>query len=193
MPFKIPYGPNSVKILIILLYIMTLSLWVDESEACGFPTPSTGGGGGGCACGGYGGCGGCGGGCGGCGGGCGGCGGGCGGCGGCCGRKKRSLLEQQLKTESSNACPQSAWNETITRNLGDDAISTQHAIQASMLSDFGTGKFLVSCAQRNANTSKDDFSKDNQQTPPMTFLSNGESFCSVGNEKMFCTVVALMA
>ncbi|KAI1716682.1 hypothetical protein Ddc_10477 [Ditylenchus destructor] len=102
------------------------------------------------------------------------------------------LLEQKLKTETLNACPQSAWKETMTQNLGDDAISTQHAIQASMLSDFGTGKFLVSCAQKNTNSSKDISSKDNQQ-PPMTFLSNGESFCSVGNEKMFCTVVALMA
>uniref|UniRef100_A0A915CZW8 SXP/RAL-2 family protein Ani s 5-like cation-binding domain-containing protein n=1 Tax=Ditylenchus dipsaci TaxID=166011 RepID=A0A915CZW8_9BILA len=111
---------------------------------------------------------------GGCGGGCGGCGGGCGGCGGvvvlcrgmwsdcllcptstppcvactCGKRKKRSILEQQIKTHETNVCPQSSWKKTIVENIGEDAVSSQHAIQGAMFSDFENHKFFVNCMIR---------------------------------------------
>uniref|UniRef100_A0A915D072 Uncharacterized protein n=1 Tax=Ditylenchus dipsaci TaxID=166011 RepID=A0A915D072_9BILA len=79
--------------------------------------------------------------------GCGGGGGGGGGCGGGCGRKKRSILEEQIKTHETAVCPQSEWRTVMLENMLEDVNSAQHSIQGSMFRQYEGGKFFVSCTE----------------------------------------------
>ncbi|KAH7726492.1 hypothetical protein AAVH_05883 [Aphelenchoides avenae] len=158
------------------VFLVAFALTLAVEEIVGFGFGGGGGGGGcGCCCGGGGG--------GGCGGGYG--GGGCGGgtacipvCTSSCGRKKRAILEQQLKTEASDLCPQKEWSTLIEQNLSSDVESTKFAVQGAFVRTFET-KFFVSCEDATAAHS-------------MQFVTNGEGYCNYANDQFRCTVVALM-
>ncbi|KAI1716680.1 hypothetical protein Ddc_10475 [Ditylenchus destructor] len=165
--------------LALLVIFCVLLAFVEEVTGLGFPMMGGGGCGGGCAC-------------------------GCVPCyappppppcvGVACGcgkRKKRSILEQQLKTEETNACPQSQWRKTIFDNLGDDALSSQYAIHGAMINDFENGKFLVNCLDLPLKI-QDSSNSTDSLPPTLKFVSNGDAYCGVGNYRMWCTVVALM-
>uniref|UniRef100_A0AC34FT72 Uncharacterized protein n=1 Tax=Panagrolaimus sp. ES5 TaxID=591445 RepID=A0AC34FT72_9BILA len=113
-------------------------------------------------------------------------GGGGGGCGmmapafGCGGRrKKREVLEQQVKTETSNPCPQSEWKKIMETTITDNPSSSVFAIQGALHKQY-EAKFFVTCSKV----------KESTQHPAM-FVTNGEGYCSYGNENVWCEAIAL--
>ncbi|KAI6239628.1 Ground region domain containing protein [Aphelenchoides fujianensis] len=111
-------------------------------------------------------------------------GGGGGGCGGCapmcgCGRKKRSVIEPQIRTEESAPCPQAAWESIIKENIGEDVNTSKYAVQGALFKEYET-KFLITCAK----------SEDKHH---LQFVTNGEGYCSAGNERIWCAAVVLQA
>ncbi|CAD5219176.1 unnamed protein product [Bursaphelenchus okinawaensis] len=107
-------------------------------------------------------------------------GGGCGGggCGGGCGRKKRSVLEPQLKTELSSECPQSAWKAVMDRNMSEDLDSTKIAIQSELYRQYES-KFIVICGDKSIKSSQ-------------RFASSGEGYCASGNDKVYCMAILML-
>uniref|UniRef100_A0A7E4UQH2 Ground-like domain-containing protein n=1 Tax=Panagrellus redivivus TaxID=6233 RepID=A0A7E4UQH2_PANRE len=101
-------------------------------------------------------------------------------CGGGCGRKKREVLEQQVKTFDSNPCPQASWKAVMDPNLGSDATSTAYAVQGALTKAY-EAKFFVTCVNV-ADKAK----------PETVFVANGEGYCSYGNDKIWCEALAIL-
>uniref|UniRef100_A0AC35FYK1 Ground-like domain-containing protein n=1 Tax=Panagrolaimus sp. PS1159 TaxID=55785 RepID=A0AC35FYK1_9BILA len=105
--------------------------------------------------------------------------GGGGGCGGGCGRKKRDVLEQQVKTQASNPCPQNEWKKIMETTITEDPSSSVYAIQGALHKQY-EAKFFVTCSKV----------KDLSEKPAM-FVTNGEGYCSYGNDNVWCEAIAL--
>ncbi|KAE9556632.1 hypothetical protein FO519_000038 [Halicephalobus sp. NKZ332] len=97
---------------------------------------------------------------------------------GCGGRKKREALEPQVKTQESNPCPQKEWQKVIDQSLTGDSISSSFAVQGALFRTFES-KFFVSCTEK-------------AKISDVTFVSNGDGYCSHGNDKIWCQAVVLM-
>ncbi|KAI1716685.1 hypothetical protein Ddc_10480 [Ditylenchus destructor] len=155
--------------IVLLQVICLLIICVELANGFGFPMS---GGGGGCGCGGG--------------------GGGGGGCGGGCGRKKRSILEEQLRTEESSICPQSEWKRVMIENMDGNVSSSRMAIQSSMYQKFDGYKFFVSCMPSVEHSPTDKGLAMSDLPSKMQFVSNGEAYCNHGKGNIWCTLVALI-
>uniref|UniRef100_A0A914XX30 Ground-like domain-containing protein n=1 Tax=Panagrolaimus superbus TaxID=310955 RepID=A0A914XX30_9BILA len=103
-----------------------------------------------------------------------------GGCGGGCGkRKKREVLEQQVKTEASNPCPQNEWKKIMETTITDNPSSSVFAIQGALHKQY-EAKFFVTCSKVK-----------NPTKHPAMFVTNGEGYCSYGNDNVWCEAIAL--
>uniref|UniRef100_A0A7E4VKR7 Ground-like domain-containing protein n=1 Tax=Panagrellus redivivus TaxID=6233 RepID=A0A7E4VKR7_PANRE len=110
---------------------------------------------------------------------CGGGGGGCGGgCSSGCGRKKREIIEPQIRTEQHVLCPQNEWRVTMEQNMGKDIETTKYAIQGALYKKYDN-KFYVAC-------------QPSSQLPQMQFVANGEGYCGHSNGDFFCNAIALV-
>ncbi|KAI6212201.1 Ground region domain containing protein [Aphelenchoides besseyi] len=108
----------------------------------------------------------------------GGCGGGCAPmCG--CGRKKRSVIEPQIRTEESAPCPQSAWKSIIEESVTNDVTNSKYAVQNALFKTYET-KFLITCAKA-------------EDKHHLQFVTNGEGYCTAGNDQIWCAAVVLQA
>lgn len=94
------------------------------------------------------------------------------------GRKKREALELPMKTQESDPCPQKGWQKIMEQALTDDPTGSTYAIQGSLYKSFNA-KFFVSCVEKT-------------KAVDAAFVSNGEGYCSYGNEKVWCQAIALL-
>ncbi|KAI6185907.1 hypothetical protein M3Y98_00075200 [Aphelenchoides besseyi] len=120
------------------------------------------------------------------GGGGGGCGGGGGGCCspapmmcGCGRRKKRSVIEPQIWTEESAPCPQLAWKPIIEGSVTNDLTNSKYAVQNALFKTYET-KFLITCAKT-------------ENKHHLQFVTNGEGYCTAGNNQIWCAAIVLQA
>uniref|UniRef100_A0A914QYN1 Ground-like domain-containing protein n=1 Tax=Panagrolaimus davidi TaxID=227884 RepID=A0A914QYN1_9BILA len=105
-------------------------------------------------------------------------GGGCGqpACGGGCGRKKREIIQPQIRTEQTEICPQNEWRTTMIENMGNDIETSKYAIQGALYRKY-EAKFFVTCQPKSDN---------------FQFVSTGEGYCTYTNDNKSCTAVALI-
>lgn len=77
---------------------------------------------------------------------------------------------------------------------GLDATSAQFAIHSAMLKEFEGVKLFVNCNSLTESVDENQQKQLQQSLPKfMKFISNGEAYCSHGNGRLWCTIVALLA
>ncbi|KAI6212559.1 hypothetical protein M3Y94_00040400 [Aphelenchoides besseyi] len=98
---------------------------------------------------------------------------------GCGRRKKRSVIEPQIWTEESAPCPQLAWKPIIEGSVTNDVHYSKYAVQNALFRTYET-KFLITCSKT--------VDKHHLQ-----FVTNGEGYCTAGNDQIWCAAIVLQA
>lgn len=76
-----------------------------------------------------------------------------------------------------------------------DVTSIEVAIFSAMHKEFGGPKLFVTCKLLENNLKNQTFNQqsNNKQQSMIKFITNGDAYCSHGNEKLWCIVIALLA
>ncbi|KAH7726443.1 hypothetical protein AAVH_05834 [Aphelenchoides avenae] len=91
-------------------------------------------------------------------------------------RKKREVVVPQLNTEQDKPCPQAEWRAILEQNIVSDLTSSAYAIQGALYKRYDH-KFLVVCGNNSGSA--------------VNHVANGDGYCSVVSEKVWCQAAAL--